>query len=66
MADYRCFPIAPSGSIDGPGRIVDAEDDTSAIVKAREILPEQPFEVWQGARRVCYEPSIRRPLAGIG
>ena len=66
MADYRCYPTTLSGSIDGPVQIVDAIDDVSAIIRAHEILPEQPFEVWQGARRVYQRSPIRRRLAGVG
>ena len=66
MADYCCYPTTLSGSIEGPPKVVDAIDDVSAIVRAHEILPEQPFEVWQGARRVYQRAPIRRRLAGVG
>ena len=66
MADYRCYPTTLSGSIDGPAQVVDVDDDVSAILRAHEILPEQPFEIWLGARRVYHRLPIRRRLAGIG
>ena len=64
MADYRCYPTTLSGLIDGPAQVVDVDDDVSAIVRAHEILLEQPFEIWQGARRVYRRPPIRRRLSG--
>jgi hypothetical protein len=45
MAEYRCYPITLSGSIGGPAKVVDVDDDASAIAKAHEILPKEPFEV---------------------
>ena len=62
MADYRCYPISLSGSIGGPAKIVDVDDDTSAIIKAHELLPEQPFEIWQGEHPVYQRP--RKSAAG--
>ena len=52
MPAYRCYPIKPSGSIAGPAQVTDCVDDATAIEAARELLPDQAFEVWQGARRV--------------
>jgi hypothetical protein len=64
MTDYRCYPLTLSDSIDGPPKVVDVIDDASAIAKAHEILPRQPFEIWQGARRVYYETPVRRRISG--
>ena len=60
MPDYRCYPIMLSGWIDGPVQVIACIDDASAIAKAREMLPEQPFEVWLGARRVYAAPIVTR------
>jgi hypothetical protein len=64
MTDYRCYPLTLSDLIDGPATVVDVDDDACAIAKAHEILPERPFEVWQGARRVYHELPIRRRISG--
>ena len=56
MPDYRFYPIMPSGWIDGPVQVIACTDDASAIVKARESLPERQFEVWLGARRIYATP----------
>ena len=60
MAEYRCYPLKPTGLIDGAGQIVECINDASAIAKAGAIFFEQNFEVWQGARRVhtTIEPPI--------
>jgi hypothetical protein len=64
MADYRCYPITLSGSIGGPAQVVDVDDDVSAIIRAHEILPEQPFEVWLGARRIFARSRKLQPING--
>ena len=62
MADYRCYPTTLSGSIDGPAQVVDVDDDVSAIIRAQEILPEQSFEVWLGARRTFMRLRKLQPI----
>jgi hypothetical protein len=57
MPDYRFYPIMRSGWIDGPVQVIACVDDASAIVKARERLPERHIEVWLGARRIYVTPS---------
>ena len=57
MPDYRFYPIMRSGWIDGPVQVIACVDDASAIVKARERLPERHIEVWLGARRIYVSPS---------
>ena len=64
MADYRCYPITPSGSIGGPAWVLDADDDASAIARAHQILPEQPFEIWLGARRIFTRSRELEPISG--
>ena len=61
MADYRCYRINRSGSIDGPAQVIDRTDDASAIVEAHEIFPGHHFEIWQGTRRVYRKPP---PISG--
>jgi hypothetical protein len=66
MPDYRCYPITLSGSIGGPAQIIDCTDDVSAIEKAKEILPTQPFEIWQGARTVYPTNGSRKNTRSRG
>jgi hypothetical protein len=56
MPEYRCYPLKQSGSIDGAGQVFACIDDASAIAKASATFAEQPFEVWEGARRVYTTP----------
>jgi hypothetical protein len=66
VSDYRCYPVTPSNSIAGPPQIIDCVDDKTAISKARQMLADHPFEVWQGARKVyaSNEATGERTSAG--
>lgn len=58
MPDYRCYPLDRAGAIIAPGMDFSCHGDHTAIARAREALPDERFEVWQGARRVHTAPAL--------
>ena len=52
MADYRCYPLNRAGSIAGPPKLLTCADDNGAVASACELFTAEPFELWEGTRRV--------------
>ena len=65
MPDYRCYPITSFGSIAGPAQTADCNDDDDAVARARELLPRQLFEVWQGPRKVFPKKLLAKEIAEL-
>jgi hypothetical protein len=56
VSAYRLYRLNGIGRIDS-AEWIEALADEEAIRKARERLPSGGFELWQGRRLVCSEPT---------
>src|SRR5262249_38015719 len=52
MPEYRFYSLTSSDRIAGPARIADCDGDKDAIAEARDLFPDQAFEVWEGSRKI--------------
>jgi hypothetical protein len=52
MSHYRIYTISSEGSITGPPRVVECNDDLEAVEKAKQVLSGEDIELWQGSRFV--------------
>jgi hypothetical protein len=57
MADYRAYMIGPDGHFAGSRGFV-CDSDEHAIEWARQLLGDQPIELWSGERLIKCLPLI--------
>lgn len=62
MPDYRIYILNPQGHIAEPPHIVTCATDQAATERARQLLEDRDFEVWQGPRLVTRR--VAGPPAG--
>ncbi len=55
LLHYRCYLLDDRGAI-RRGANLQCADDSQALARALELSGGQPFEVWQGVRRVHVSP----------
>ncbi len=58
MRVYHCYPITDSGSIAGARQDFACVDDAAAIDQAYARFSDQPFEVWEAARKVYTRTAL--------
>jgi hypothetical protein len=54
MREYHFYLIKKDGHIDGPPVEHEAENDKSALGKAKQLVDGHDVEVWQASRLVAY------------
>jgi hypothetical protein len=73
MTHYRIYAFGKDGSITSPPRVIESDNDDSAVDHARWFANGEDVEVWQGARliirldrpeRAWDAATILRSLAG--
>jgi hypothetical protein len=57
MVTYRIYRIDKANQLQGPGIVVECEDDDAALIKAQEYVDGLAVEIWDEARKVAFIPS---------
>jgi hypothetical protein len=65
MTQYRVYVFDVRGHIEGPPRMLECDNDSEAILRARELMGRQPIEIWLNATRIAHlEPENKAASVG--
>ncbi|MEA2741276.1 MAG: hypothetical protein QOH05_4583 [Acetobacteraceae bacterium] len=58
MSHYRIYELNADGQFAGPSCDMQCGDDSEALKIAHGMMPDTVPEIWQGTRRVAYDPTL--------